>query len=174
MSADEVAAEVTVRLEERSATWTRADVVEEVTRLVDGFDAASVRERVDKLADFVLGDAAILNLAGPLPDEERSVLLRRDGMRQTERHGARRFTTRTMLAREAAVLEFVDAGRNSNVANASSGSSPCRRSARISRKPCAASSPGANASRSLSDRPMPAAAREAETEPIAESLEAAT
>ncbi len=116
MSADEVAAAVIVRLEERSATWTRAEIVEEVSRLVGGVDAASVRERVDKLADFVLGDAEVLSLAGPLPEEAQSVLCRRDGMRQTERHGATRFTTRTTLAREAAVLEFVDAGRDANAA----------------------------------------------------------
>jgi conjugative relaxase-like TrwC/TraI family protein len=116
MSADQVAATVIPRLEERGATWTRSDVVEEVARLVDGGNASTVRERVDALADFVLGDAEVLNLAGPLPDEEQLAHLRRDGMRQTERHGATRFTTRTTLAREAAILEMVAAGRNANAA----------------------------------------------------------
>jgi conjugative relaxase-like TrwC/TraI family protein len=115
-SAEEVAAEVIVRLEEDKATWTRAEIVEEVSRLVDGVDAASVRERVDELADFVLVDAEVLNLAAPLAEEVPSALRRRDGKAQTERHGATRFTTRTTLAREAAILESVDAGRDANVA----------------------------------------------------------
>jgi conjugative relaxase-like TrwC/TraI family protein len=115
-SAEEIAAEVIGRLEERNATWTRAAIVEEVSRLVEGADAASVRERVDDLADFVLVDAEVLSLAAPLVEDVPSTLRRRDGMAQTERHGATRFTTRTTLAREAAILESVDAGRDANVA----------------------------------------------------------
>ena len=52
---------------EANATWTRAEVIEEVSRLVDGVDAASVRRHVGEFADLVLGDAEVLSLAAPLP-----------------------------------------------------------------------------------------------------------
>src|SRR5487761_776717 len=83
--AEEITAEVIIRLEGRNATWTRAEVIEEVSRLVDGVDAASIRERVDELADFVLVDAEVLSLAAPLAEEVPSTLRRRDGMAQIER-----------------------------------------------------------------------------------------
>ena len=113
---EEAAAEVIARLEERTATWTRADVVEEVARVVTGADAESLRVAAERLTDYVLADAAVLGLASPLPVEVPATLRRRDGMAQSERHGASRFTTRATLRREAAVLELVARGREANAA----------------------------------------------------------
>jgi ATP-dependent exoDNAse (exonuclease V) alpha subunit len=113
---EEAAAKVIVRLEQRTATWTRAEVVEEVARVVSGTDAGSVRAAAERLADYVLADAAVLGLASPLPVEVPAPLRRRDGMAQHERHGAARFTTRVTLRREAAVLELVPRGRDAKAA----------------------------------------------------------
>ena len=113
---EESAAEVIARLEERTATWTRAEVVKEVARVVTGADAESLRVVAERLTDYVLADAAVLGLASPLPVEVPVTLRRRDGMAQSERHGASRFTTRATLRREAAVLELVARGRDANAA----------------------------------------------------------
>jgi hypothetical protein len=85
---EEAAAEVIARLEERTATWTRAGVVEEVARVVTGADAELLRVAAERLTDYVLADAAVLGLASPLPVEVPATLRRRDGMAQHERHGA--------------------------------------------------------------------------------------
>ena len=113
---EEAAAEIIARLEERTATWTRARVVEEVARVVTGADAELLRVAAERLTDYVLADAAVLGLASPLPVEVPATLRRRDGMAQHERHGASRFTTRATLRREAAVLELVARGREANAA----------------------------------------------------------
>jgi conjugative relaxase-like TrwC/TraI family protein len=116
LPAEEVVAEVIARLEERTATWGRSEVVEEVSRLVSATNAEEVRERAEVLAERVLADAEVVSLAGPLPAEVPASLRRRDGMAAVERHGAVRFTTRTTLRREAAILEGVDAGRDAHAA----------------------------------------------------------
>ena len=113
--AEKAGAEVILRLGERSATWGRADVVQEVTRLIMGVDAESTREQVESLTDRVLRHAEVVSLAGPLPAEAPASLRRRDGMAAAERHGAVRFSTRTTLRREAAVLEAVAAGRDAQL-----------------------------------------------------------
>ncbi len=82
-------ATVVARLEERSATWTRADVVEECARLVSGSDGPGVLEAVEALAEQVLRDPEVVALAAPPP----ACLRREDGMAQFERHGGRHFTT---------------------------------------------------------------------------------
>jgi len=125
---EEAAAEVIARLEERTATWTRARVVEEVARVVTGADAELLRVAAERLTDYVLADAAVLGLASPLPVEVPATLRRRDGMAQHERHGASRFTTRATLRREAAVLELVARGREANAAVVPEGD--CRTRAR--------------------------------------------
>ena len=112
--ADELA-EVLARLEERSATWTRADVVEECARLVTGADSADVLGRIEALADQVLADPEVASLAAPLPVEAPSFLRRADGMAEFERHGGRRFTTTGTLRREAGVLEAAAAGMDAGV-----------------------------------------------------------
>jgi conjugative relaxase-like TrwC/TraI family protein len=113
---EEAAAEVIARLEERTATWTRAEVVEEVARVVTSADAESLRVVAERLTDCLLADTAVLGLASPLPVEVPATLRRRDGLAQSERHGASRFTTRATLRREAAVLELVARGRDANAA----------------------------------------------------------
>ncbi len=112
--ADELA-EVLARLEERSATWTRADVVEECARLTNGTDGAEVLLRIEALADQVLADPEVASLAAPLPVEAPAFLRRADGMAEFERHGGRRFTTTGTLRREAAVLEAAAAGMDAGV-----------------------------------------------------------
>jgi conjugative relaxase-like TrwC/TraI family protein len=114
--AEKIVPAVIARLEERSATWGRADVVEEVSRFVGGPEGESVRERIEVLTDRVLADAEVLNLAGPLPAEPPASLRRHDGMAAIERHGATRFSTKTTLRREAAILEGVVAGHNAHAA----------------------------------------------------------
>ena len=79
---EEATAEVIDRLEERTATWTRAGVVEEVARVVTGADAELLRVAAERLTDYVLADAAVLGLASPLPAEVPASLRRRDGMAQ--------------------------------------------------------------------------------------------
>ena len=106
---------VLARLEEHSATWTRADVIEECARLVDGPDAASVRQALETLADAVLRDPEVVSLEAPLPVEAPGFLRREDGMAQLERHGGRRFSTTGTLWREAAVLEAAAAGAGAGV-----------------------------------------------------------
>ena len=54
LPAEEVVAEVIVRLEEQSATWGRAEVVEEVSRFVSATTAEEVRECAEVLAQRVL------------------------------------------------------------------------------------------------------------------------
>ena len=113
---EEVVAEVIARLEEQSATWGRAEVVEEVSRFVSAATAEGVRECAEVLTERVLADAEVVSLAGPLPAEPPESLRRRDGMAAVERHGALRFSTRATLRREAAILEEVDAGRDAHAA----------------------------------------------------------
>jgi len=114
--AQKVVAEVIGRLEEQSATWGRAEVVEEVSRFVSATTAEGVRECVEVLTERVLADAEVVSLAGPLPAEPPESLRRRDGTAAVERHGAVRFSTRATLRREAAILEEVDAGRDAHAA----------------------------------------------------------
>jgi len=116
LSATEVVPTVLARLEDRAATWGRADVVEEVTRLVDGPDADSLRRKVEALADEVLRSGAVVCLAGPLPAEPPASLRREDGMAACERHGAVRFTTTDTLQREAEILEAAATGAHAEVA----------------------------------------------------------
>ena len=110
-------AEVIVRLEEQSATWGRAEVVEEVSRFVGPRRpqrrSASPRRFSHSGCSPV---AEVVSLAGPLPAEPPVSLRRRDGMAAVERHGALRFSTRATLRREAAILEDVDAGRDAHAA----------------------------------------------------------
>jgi len=112
---DRVVPEVIACIEERSATWGRADVVEEVSRLVMGADAGTTRQRVEMLADRVLRDAGVVSLAGPLPAEAPASLRRRDGMAAVERHGAVRFSTRKTLLHEAAILEAAATGKDAHL-----------------------------------------------------------
>jgi len=114
--AEKIGAEVIVRLEERSATCGRADVVEEATRLLMGPDAQTTHQQVESLADRVLRHAEVVSLAGPRPAEAPASLRRKDGMAAIERHGAVRFSTRTTLRREAALLESVAAGKDAQLA----------------------------------------------------------
>ena len=109
-------ATVVSRLEERSATWGRSDVVEECSRLVTGPDAGGVRRLVEALADEVLRDPEVVSLAAPLPAEAPSSLRRRDQMAQFERHGAVRFATTGTLRREAFVLEAAAEGVAAGIA----------------------------------------------------------
>jgi conjugative relaxase-like TrwC/TraI family protein len=111
---EKAGAEVILRLEEHSATWGRADVVEEVTRIVMGADAEVTRGQVESLTDRVLRHAEVVSLAGPLPAEAPASLRRKDGMATVERHGAVRFSTRTTLRREAAILEAVADGKDAH------------------------------------------------------------
>ena len=106
---------VLARLEERAATWTRADVAEECARLVEGPDAASVRRAVEAVADEVLRGPEVVSLEAPLPVEAPELLRREDGMAQLERHGGRRFSTTGTLRREAAVLEAAAAGAGAGI-----------------------------------------------------------
>ena len=64
----------------RSATWTRADVVEKCARLVDAHDAGGVRRAMEALADEVLRDPEVVTLEAPLPVEAPEFLRREDGM----------------------------------------------------------------------------------------------
>ena len=96
-SAEKIEIEVMLRLEEHSATWGRADVVEDVTRLVMGSDGEATRQLVESLTDRVLRHAEVVSLAGPLPAEAPASLRRKDGMAAIERHGAVRFSTRSTL-----------------------------------------------------------------------------
>lgn len=109
-------ATVVSRLEERSATWGRSDVVEECSRLVTGPDAGGVHRLVEALADEVLRDPEVVSLAAPLPAEAPSSLRRRDQMVQFERHGAVRFATTGTLRREAFVLEAAAEGVAAGIA----------------------------------------------------------
>ena len=109
-------ATVVARLEERSATWGRSDVVEECSRLVTGQDAGGVRHLIEALADEVLRDPEVVSLAAPLPAEAPESLRRRDQIAQFERHGAVSFTTTGTLRREASVLEAAAAGMVAGVA----------------------------------------------------------
>ncbi|MGB9113251.1 MAG: MobF family relaxase, partial [Acidimicrobiales bacterium] len=102
---------VVARLEDRSATFGRAGVVEEASRLLTGADAESTRQLVEELTDVVLGERDVLSLAGPLPVLPLGTRRRGDGMTTIERHGAVRFTTGRILRQEAAILDLVAEGR---------------------------------------------------------------
>ena len=119
LRAEDVAREVIGRLEDQSATWGRAEVVEEVARLVTGVDAEVTRQLTELLTDRVLADAEVVSLTGPLPAEVPESLRRRDGMAAVERHGAACFSTKATLRREAAILEGVAAGRDACVGTVS-------------------------------------------------------
>jgi conjugative relaxase-like TrwC/TraI family protein len=102
-----------VVLEERHATWRRADVVQVVSALLPtaGYgNADRIRRRVEALADAVLADPRALSLAPPLAPELSASPRRSDGMVTAEHHGSVRFTTRDTLAKEALVLETAAEG----------------------------------------------------------------
>ncbi len=108
-------ATVVARLEARSATWTRADVVEECARLVSGIDGPGVLEAVEALAEQVLRDPEVVALAAPLPAPPPACLRREDGTAEFERHGGRHFTTTGTLRRETSVLEAAAGGVTARV-----------------------------------------------------------
>jgi conjugative relaxase-like TrwC/TraI family protein len=106
-------------LEESSSTWTRADVVEVMTTLVDYRKlpgAAELDEAVEQATEALLSSNGVLQLTAPslleLPDELR----RRDGCPTHLHHGQLRYSTEDTLAREAGVLDADAAGRDARVA----------------------------------------------------------
>ena len=84
LRANKIVPAVIARLEEHSATWGRADVVEEVTRLVMGPDAETTRQLVESLTDRVLRHAEVVSLAGPLPAEAPASLRRTSPTRDAQ------------------------------------------------------------------------------------------
>ena len=109
-------AEAIRRLEDSSATFGRADIVEVLSTLVTSTDAASMRARIEELASKVLAETSVICLAGPLPAEPPRSLRRHDGMSAIERHGAVRFATKRTLRNEASILDAVTNGQQSGVA----------------------------------------------------------
>jgi hypothetical protein len=107
----EILSVVVARLEDRSATWTRAKAVEVLSTLVEGESAEEVRETLEQLAGRLLRHPEVTSLAAPLPASPPESLRRRDGMALIERHGATRHTTKGTLAREAFILESAEKGR---------------------------------------------------------------
>jgi hypothetical protein len=113
---DTYIAEAIRRLEDSSATFGRADVVEVLSTLVTPTDAASIRARIEELASKLLTQTSVICLAGPLPAEPPSSIRRRDGMSAIERHGAVRFATKSTLRHEASILDAVTNGQRAGVA----------------------------------------------------------
>jgi hypothetical protein len=113
---DTYVAEAIRRLEDSSATFGRADIVEVLSTLVTSTDAASRRARIEELASKLLAETSVICLAGPLPAEPPSSLRRRDGMSAIERHGAARFATKKTLRHEASILDAVTNGQGAGVA----------------------------------------------------------
>jgi conjugative relaxase-like TrwC/TraI family protein len=113
---DTYVADAIRRLEDSSATFGRADIVEVLSTLVTATDAASMRARIEELASKLLAETSVICLAGPLPAEPPSSLRRRDGMSAIERHGAVRFATKATLRHEASILDAVTNGQGAGVA----------------------------------------------------------
>jgi len=113
---DTYIAEAIRRLEDSSATFGRADVVEVLSTIVTSTDAASIRARIEELASKLLVETSVISLAAPLPAEPPSSLRRRDGMSAIERHGAVRFATKATLRHEASILDAVTNGQRAGVA----------------------------------------------------------
>jgi conjugative relaxase-like TrwC/TraI family protein len=106
-------------LESRHATWGRAEAVEVIATVLptSGFaSATSARVSIERAADALLRDSEVVCLAGPLPAEVPASIRRADGMAAVGQHGAVRFTTRTTLRREAAVLEAAARGIDAGLA----------------------------------------------------------
>ncbi|MGB9111480.1 MAG: MobF family relaxase, partial [Acidimicrobiales bacterium] len=104
------------RLEDKAATWARAEAVEVLSTLVSGTSAKEVRETLDSLAARLIRHPEVTSLASPLPASPPESLRRRDGMAVVERHGGTRYTTKQTLFREAFILESAEKGRDANVA----------------------------------------------------------
>jgi conjugative relaxase-like TrwC/TraI family protein len=120
-SVEDWTAEVIETIERGRSTWGRAQVVEALAvRAVPSAirTAEAVRELLDGAADELLGHSDIVPLSplrlasAALPD----LLRRRDGCEPAVRHGAARYTTARSWQAEQAVLEGVEAGRETGVA----------------------------------------------------------
>ncbi|MDQ3106964.1 MAG: relaxase domain-containing protein, partial [Actinomycetota bacterium] len=101
------------------STFTRADVVQQVTRRAPTLvgDADQARRYVEATADAALARVGVVRLAAP-GLEVAAGLTRRDGRSVFEPHDAPRFTTETTLEIEQHVLDTVTAGRHAGRAMA--------------------------------------------------------
>jgi conjugative relaxase-like TrwC/TraI family protein len=109
-----VVREVMAELEEEHSTWSQGHVAKGLARrlpvdLPGGAEA--VRAEMGRLMDFVLANKEVVRLTVPEGAAVPSGLCRADGEATFERHGARRYTTRTTLRLEGQVLDAVEAGR---------------------------------------------------------------
>ena len=113
-----VVRQVIATLEQSQSTWGRADVIEALSTRVPPAafaDAERLRVFLEAAADAVIADHDVVRLgAGPAVVPEQ--LARQDGMAPAERHGAARYSTRTLLQVEQAILAAVDNGRTADVA----------------------------------------------------------
>jgi conjugative relaxase-like TrwC/TraI family protein len=106
-----LALDVAAELTAEQATFTRREVVQAFARRLDATDAATTRERAERLADAVLADPEVVCLHVPERLEVPAVLRRRDGGSVWDPPQAIRYTTREMLAVEGRILHTAEMGR---------------------------------------------------------------
>jgi conjugative relaxase-like TrwC/TraI family protein len=113
-----VVEEAVAALVDGHATFGRAEIAKALLPSAPATlgDADSVRRWVENTTEAVLAHPEVVTLACPLLAEVPEGLRRADGLGMVERHGQRRWTTRTTLEREAFVLDVAEAGRTAGVA----------------------------------------------------------
>lgn len=107
-----VARDAVAELEQTMSTWTRSELVKQVSRRapVDLPDADAARVWVEHTADFALSLHDVLAIAAPEPAPPAS-LQRRDGRSVYDPHNATRYTTTATVEIEQRVLDLAHAGR---------------------------------------------------------------
>ena len=107
------AAQKAVALAQDKSTWTRADVIKYLGRVVlrTGRDPAAAAALLEDLADRALASEfePVLCLDAPEPARVPRSLLRADGRSVYQRHGGVRYATRAQLAMEQQMLTYAGA-----------------------------------------------------------------
>jgi conjugative relaxase-like TrwC/TraI family protein len=112
-----VVEQVVAALIDGHSTFGRAEILKQVIPITPAGlgDSGAVRAWVEKTIVEVLAHPQIVTLTCPLLHEIPAELRRADGQGMAERHGQRRWTTRTTLAREALVLDTARQGLGAGV-----------------------------------------------------------
>ncbi|MGH9247682.1 MAG: MobF family relaxase [Acidimicrobiales bacterium] len=113
----QVALDAVADLEREHSTWTRAELVKQISRRAPtGLpDADAARRWVEHTTDFALSLTDVLAIAAPEPAPPAS-LQRRDGRSMYDPHNATKYTTSSTVEVEQRVLDHALAGRGAGMA----------------------------------------------------------
>ena len=111
---DDLVTAVLEELTEQHSTWKRSDATRVFARLIptrSAVDGAAVAARIEALTDTLMGRLNVVEISPPV--DLGGPVRASDGRPLAESHHSRVFTTLETLRREQAVLDHVEAGRNS-------------------------------------------------------------